>query len=230
MAGLIEDRPGRGGNGSPDGLVPRPEIQVRRTEFDGITYEAPTWDQMGVYSFALARQMLEAGQSFDRIVALARGGWTWSRHIIDALQVPEVSSIRIVSYTGINEAKKPRIVQPLTDSIEGERVLLLDEVVDSGETFEVAMEHLWEKNPLDVKTAALSYKPRSIIKPDFFAFETDAWVAFPHEPREFVRACINRWKPTGLSIDATRDRLIEIGIDPREAEYYLHKEWATQGK
>jgi len=225
MAGLVEDISGRSGVASPDGRFPRAN-ELRRTEFDGIAYVCPTWDQMGAYSFALARQIIESGQSFDRIVALARGGWTWSRYLVDALQVPELSSMRIISYTGVNESRKPKIVQPLRDRIRGERVLLLDEVADSGDTLEVALGNLRKKKPQTIQTATLCSKPRSKIRPDYSAFETDAWVAFPHEPREFVQDCVKKWKPAGLSIDEVRDRMITIGIDPGEANFYLKLSWS----
>ncbi len=220
MAGP-EDISGRQGVGSPDGLAPHARPQLKETEYDGISYVCPTWDQMGTYNFALARQIIESGQSFDRIVALARGGWTWARDLADALKIPELSSVRIISYTGVNESREPKIVQPLTDPIGGERVLLFDEVIDSGRTVIKAQKYLKEMGAEEIQTAALCYKPRSIVRPDFFAFSTDAWVVFPHEIREFVETSADKWRSAGVSMGEAKDRLITIGVPSDQAEFYM---------
>src|ERR1022692_2777070 len=112
MAGA-EDRLGAQSVRSPDGLPPHANIQLKETRYGEISYVCPTWDQMGKYNFNLSKQIIESGQSFDRLIALARGGWTWARDLADALQIPELSSVRIISYAGVNESEEPRIAQPL---------------------------------------------------------------------------------------------------------------------
>ena len=75
----------------------------------------------------------------------------------------------------------------------------------------------------DLKTASLCYKPRSVIKPDFFAFTTSAWVVFPHEIREFVEASANKWKSAGISESEIRKRLDNLGIPDEQVKYFLDK-------
>jgi len=220
MAGA-ESEIGRQGDRFPDASIPRIESQIKRTEFDGTTYEAPTYDQMGKLNFRLARQIIESGQSFDRIIALARGGWTWATDLGGGLEIPEFSSIRYKSYTGIDESGEPRLIQPLTDSIHGERILLFDEVIDSGKTIIAAKNYLGTMGPTSIETASLCYKPRSEVKPDFYAFESNAWVVFPHEIREFVKDSVKKWKPLELSNDEIFDRLVTIGVPYDQAKFYL---------
>jgi hypothetical protein len=196
------------------------EINLKKTKFDGISYICPTWDQMGRYNFALAKQIIASGQKFDRIVALARGGWTWARDLADGLKIPEISSVRIKSYIGVNENAEPRITQPLTDSICGEKILLFDEVIDSGTTIKKAQEYLRIMGAKNIQTAALCYKPRAMSKPDFFAFSTETWVVFPHEIREFVEGATTKWKTKKLSIGEIKQRLITIGIPHEQVEFY----------
>lgn len=199
---------------------PHTKFQLKETKYDGISYVCPMWDQMGVFNFDLARQIIQSGQSFDRLVALARGGWTWARDLADALKISELSSMRIKSYTGVNESGEPRITQPLTDSISGEDILLFDEVIDSGATIGKAQEYLKVMGAKSIQTAALCYKPRSEIKPDYFAFSTEAWVVFPHEFREFTEDFTNKWRSKGESIGEIKNRLITIGIPPSQVEFY----------
>lgn len=129
--------------------------------------------------------------------------------------------MRIKSYTGVNESGEPKITQPLTDSISGENILLFDEVIDSGVTVGKAQEYLRIMGARNIQTAALCYKPRSEIKPDYFAFSTEAWVVFPHEIREFTEDSTNKWKSAGVSIEEIKNRLITIGIPPAQVEFYL---------
>lgn len=209
---------------SKEGSIPTPDTRLllRETLFDGISYVCPSWEQMGTFNFELARQIIQSGQSFDRLVALARGGWTWARDLADALKIPELSSFRIKTYSGVNDFGEPNIVQPLTDPIVGQRILLYDEVIDSGTTIERALEYLKIMGARTIQVAALCCKPRSEVRPDFYAFSTDAWVVFPHEIREFVDESAVRWKEAGIPDRDIRDRLVTIGIPPEQAIFYLN--------
>lgn len=220
MAGARSES-SRQGVETPNASIPRIENQIKRTEYNGQVYEAPTYDQMGKLNFRLTKQIIESGQSFDRIIALARGAWTWATDLGGGLEIPEFSSIRYKSYTGIGESGKPRLVQPLTDSIYGEKILLFDEVIDSGKTIIEAKNYLGTMGPASIETAALCYKPRSEVKPDFYAFESNAWVVFPHEIREFVQDSVKKWKQLELSSDEIFDRLVTIGVPHEQARFYL---------
>jgi len=215
---------------SPDGLHPATDIVLKEIEFDGETFVCPTWEQMGEYTFDLARQIIESGQSFDRVVALAKGGWTWARTLLDYLQIDELSSMRIKRYIGINEAEEPVITQPLADAIGGESILLFDEVIDSGKTIDKGLEILKAMGAKNVRTAGLCYKPRSSVVPDFFAFSSSAWVVFPHEVREFVEGSARKWRlgseeegRPGISDIEILDRLITIGLPRNQVEFFLHR-------
>lgn len=221
-----ERNPGQSSQ-TPDGSFTPVEIVLRETELDGIVYVAPTWEQMGEYTFELQKKIISSGQSFDRIVALAKGGLTWARTLTDWLDIDPLSSVRLKSYSGVGKANEPEITQPLADPIAGERVLLFDEVIDSGETIKKAQEYLRVMGAKSVKTAALCYKPRSIVVPDYHAFETDAWVVFPHEIREFIEESAMKWGKSGLSIDQVKSRLIEVGIPPRQIDFVVDRFWSS---
>jgi uncharacterized protein len=207
------------GNTPKDIFAPVP-FQLKETVFDDICYVCPNWEQMGKYNFGLAKQIINSELSFDRIVALARGGWTWTRDLADALNIPDLSSVRIKSYSNVNESSEAIIVQPLADPINGQRILLFDEVIDSGHTFVKALRYLKEMGAKDIQTAALCYKPRSVYKPNFYAFKTDAWVVFPHEIREFIEISTQKWRSKGLSTEMIKDRLITIGIPVEQVDFY----------
>lgn len=204
-------------------ILDHPPVLLRENEYDGVFYVSPTWEQMGEYTFRLAKEILDSGEKFDRVVALAKGGWTWARTLMDYLGIDEISSVRFKSYQGINESIEPQLIQPLTDSIHGQKVLLFDEVIDTGETVKRASEYLKIMGGKSIKTASLCYKPHSCITPDYFAFKTTAWVVFPHEIREFIEASTHKWKSTGVKDAEIRKRLDRIGIPDTQVKYFLDK-------
>lgn len=200
-----------------------PSVLLKENQYDGVSYISPTWNQMGEYTFRLAKQILDSGEEFDRVVALAKGGWTWARALVDYLGIDKISSVRFKSYKGVNEASEPQIIQPLTDAISGENILLFDEVIDSGETVKRALEYLRIMGAKSLTTAALCYKPRSCIIPNYFAFKTSAWVVFPHEIREFIEGTSPKWIANGISINEIIKRFDEIGIPDDQVEFFLKK-------
>lgn len=199
------------------------KINLTKIEFDGVSYVSPSWNQMGEFTFHLSQDIIESGEKFDRVVALAKGGWTWARTLVDYIGVDEVSSLRIKSYTGVKESTEPQITQPLADPVLGQNVLLFDEVIDSGKTVRKACEYLKMMGVKKLTTACLCYKPRSIIKPDFYAFKTSAWVVFPHEIREFTELSAHRWRGLGVSENEIRKRLDALEIPDKQVRYFLDK-------
>jgi len=190
---------------------------------DGVNYVCPTWDQMGEFTFLLSKKILKSNIKIDRIVALAKGGWTWARTLIDYLGVSQLSSTRLKSYSGINESSQIKVIQPLSDSVDNESVLIFDDVVDSGETITRAKEYLSLLGAKKVYTASLCYKPRSKFIPDFSAFTTTSWVVFPHEYREFISQVQQQWSSKNVSLAEIKVRLKNIGLPQNQINFFLSK-------
>ena len=137
---------------------------LREFSCDGVNYVCPSWDQMGDYTVELAKKIIDSGDKFDRVVALAKGGWTWSRTLVDFLNIDKLSSTRLKSYDGIKQSNRVKIPHPLSDPIDGEKILIFDEVIDSGETIIKAREYVELLGAQEVAVATLCYKPKSKVK------------------------------------------------------------------
>jgi uncharacterized protein len=184
-------------------------------------YICPNWDELGHEVFTLSQRILDSGLKFDRVVALAKGGLTFSRTIVDYLAMKELSSIQIEFYTGIGEINKtPVIIQSLPISIRNERILIFDEVVDSGESMKMAMQYLQYHGCKEVHTATIALKPWSTFNVDFFAFDTDAWILFPHENRESIQLLQKMWQKKGDSEAQIVKQLIQTGLPKDEVEFF----------
>ena len=194
----------------------------KQTIVDDVSHVCPTWNEMGEMVFLLAQEIIKSGKKFDRLVALAKGGWTWSRTLVDYLEIENISSTRIKSYTGgINSNGEVKIIQPLTDRVDGERILLFDDVVDSGNTLVKAKEYLEFLGAKEVTTATLCFKPRSCFCPDYYAFSTASWVVFPHEFHEFIKLSFKKWSAEGVSKKEMKSRFKKIGLPMNQVDYFL---------
>ena len=120
----------------------------------------------------------------DVIIALARGGWFAGRVLCDFLGLDDLSSLKIEHYVGSTaiDTGEPYIRYPLSDKvIGGKKVLIVDDIVDTGESMLSAKAYVENRNPIEVRTASLQYMGSSKIDPDYVGerLEDWAWIVYP---------------------------------------------------
>ncbi len=192
---------------------------------DKIKYIAPNWEETGQLTFKIASQIINSGFKAERLIALAKGGWTWSRALADYLSISKASSFELKFYTGIDQkSQTPVIVQSLPISVQGEKIILFDDVSDSGETLKVAKKYLKMCGAREIRTATLFYKPWSMIEPDFWGAKTKAWVIFPHEVREAIREIGRRWLKNKVSEKEIINRFLKIGLPKSQVKFFVIKD------
>ena len=121
----------------------------------------------------------------DVLVGISRGGLIPVRLLSDILENNYVYVIRISFYAKAGTTfKEPYLVQELPCRLDGKRVLLVDDVADSGRSLVEAISHLRSKGAVEIRTAVLHYKAKSIYKPDFFVKEEISWLVYPWEAHE----------------------------------------------
>ena len=178
-------------------------------------YEVPSWDYIYELCVQLADQIRRSRYKPDLIVAVARGGWVPGRLLSDLLENTYVASIKVEHYIDIYKTQeKPEITQTLPVDIKGKKVLIVDDVADSGYSIKIAKEYLLKQGAKVVKVAAIYYKPWSVVTPDFYARETDAWICFPHETFESIKKIYERLRKKGKSKKEIEKQLLDIGIKP----------------
>lgn len=187
------------------------------------TYEYLSWDSLGKEIFSLAKQICVSNMEFDRVIALAKGGLTFSRSLVDYLHIKEISSIQIEFYTGIGTSNKtPVITQSLPVSIRNENILIFDDIIDKGETMRLATEYLQYHGAKKLTTCALFRKPWANFTADFVARQTDAWIIFPNESRETIQLLSEMWQEKGDAAEKIHKQLLEIGFPKDEVEFFLN--------
>lgn len=174
--------------------------------------ELITWERFHALARQLAFGIRLAPFHPDLIVAIGRGGYMPARIISDYLDVFDLTDIKIEHYHGAQRERRARIRYPLAAQVAGKRVLLVDDVSDTGDTFEVALRHLRESGePAELKTAVLHHKLVATFTPDFYAevVREWRWITYPWAVMEDLRSLLRDMAPPPESIDEFARRLRE---------------------
>lgn len=143
--------------------------------------EILTWEGFGVAQRELAQTIADDGYEPEIIIAVARGGLVAAGALSYALGVKLSDAINVEFYTDVHTTlPDPILLEPMLDvaSISGRKLLVVDDVADSGRTMKLVLEILREQGA-EVRSAVLYEKSVSVVKPDYTWRHTDEWVVFP---------------------------------------------------
>ena len=140
-----------------------------------------TWDELDRLVGILAQRL--AGRSFDVLLAITRGGMVPAGMLAYRLGLRDILVAAVEYYDERGQpGPHPTFFQfPADPLLRGKRVLVVDEVWDSGTTIHAVTERVRQAGG-EPTTAVLHYKPeRSVVpgRPDLHAVETDRWVVYP---------------------------------------------------
>ncbi len=190
-------------------------------------YEVPTWSQ--IYDMLLRQARKIRGDHYqpDVVVGIARGGLVPSCVIADLLQTPELTSVTIESYVDIAQsAAQPTLKRCLQTDVAGKRVLLVDDISDSGKTLQLAKKHLQDSGAQQIKTATLYSKPDTATTPDYFEKQTCRWIVFPWEAKETLTR-LSRHSEGKRAMAKEITRLVHSGFPKALAEKLLKDDGAN---
>ncbi len=145
------------------------------------------WDVLEDYCELVASKMCDDGYAPDCVIALSRGGLVPGRILVDILGIRTLSVMGLTHYFGMGKReKKPKVTQDLGPDLglAGKKVLLVDDVADSGKTLEFVKKLLVSRGAKTVRVATIHYKPSSTFEPDYYAAVSDSWIVYPWEKRE----------------------------------------------
>jgi len=139
-----------------------------------------TWQSYHRHISALGRKIKRSGFRPDVIVCISRGGLPVGLMLSECLKKP-LAVITVQSYKGTRRGKlkfDTRISS--VEPIKG-KILLADDLVDSGTTMRVTKRYLQKRGK--VKTAVMFRKECSTFKPDYFVkwMPRDKWIFFPYD-------------------------------------------------
>lgn len=155
------------------------------------------WRELIKLTYDLAFKVVNSGYKPDIIVGISRWGLIPALLLSDALNINDISLIRIQHWSHGLAGSVLKVQEPIEINVKGRNVLIVDEVADTGLTLKVATETLKSLEANKIKTAVLYLKPRSTFKPDYYGvmMETNAWIIYPwsifEELSDVLNACNN---------------------------------------
>ncbi len=152
------------------------------------------WDDYNRLVERLALRIHESGWTFDKIVCLARGGMRVGDIISRIYDVPlgilATSSYREAAGTQQGQLDIAQFITITRGTLEG-RVLMVDDMVDTGLTFNRVRAHLLAQFPAitELRTAVLWWKGHSRATPDYYVDQlpTNPWIHQPFEDYDSIR-------------------------------------------
>jgi|TARA_X000000368_G_C22850196_1_gene631785 hypoxanthine phosphoribosyltransferase len=166
-------------------------------------------------SFKLASKILASGFKPTFIVGIWRGGAPIGIAVQELFEFCGVSTnhiaIRTASYSAIDQQCREVEVHGLEYLVKhlksSDQLLIVDDVHDSGLSIAEVIKQLQlacaDNIPATIKIATPYFKPaniKSATRPDFYLYETDKWLVFPHEIQDLSRQELLQYKPELASI------------------------------
>ncbi len=192
-----------------------------------------SWEEIVDWAWNLARIIKESGYKPDVIVALARGGYVPGRLLCDFLDVENLLSIQSQHWTEAAKAEEKAIIKfPYVVDLSQYRVLVVDDIVDTGDTLRLARDYIAENwKPAELRTAALQWiSPVAKFKPDYYYIEVKDWTWFQYpwtrleDTYQFIKRMISETYKEKGKREWTYDEIVSAfkewyGIDVGERYY-----------
>jgi uncharacterized protein len=154
-----------------------------------------SWDEYNTLVERLALQIHESGWRFNQVICIARGGLRVGDVLSRIYELP-LAILSTNSYSAEGGTVRGQLIMAehmtMTAPRLGDRVLLVDDMVDSGHTLDAVHKELPQRFPhiTDIRTAVVWYKACSVFKPDYFVshLPDNPWIHQPFEVYDTLRA------------------------------------------
>jgi len=117
-------------------------------------------------------------EEFDAIVAISRGGVTFGHFLSQRINQRNLYIINSIHYDDQQKLDTIEIFNT-PDLRDFKKIVVVDDIVDSGETINAVIKHLQnEFNHLEIKSASIFYKKSASHRPNYWLHEANDWIDF----------------------------------------------------
>jgi len=183
------------------------------------------WNTYHSDVFELAKKITFSGKKFDLLIGISRGGLTLSHILSDFIDLP-ITTFTISSYHDLQQDTVPKIILKLGEKLHNKRILLVDDISDSGKTFIRGTTYLQSVGAESIHTASLFVKHHTEFTPTYsvHSIESETWLIFPYERRETIQSLIRRFSKEGMSYEQIVHELKTLKIEDHFISYYFPKD------
>lgn len=163
--------------------------------------DMPSWRRVVRDSKTLSNLIKTSGYDPNIVVAVCRGGVVPARLMCDFLHIKDLTTIKVEHWGMVATPTEKAVIKfPLYVDIKDKRVLLVDDITDTGDTLRVSLEHLKTFEPKEIRTAVLIHKIISAFLPDYYVRKITQWrwVIFPWHIWEDLTVLIKNMKAIGI--------------------------------
>ncbi|MBX8631965.1 MAG: phosphoribosyltransferase [Thermoplasmata archaeon] len=183
------------------------------------------WKDIAAWCSTLGEKIVSSDFRPDVIVGMARGGWVPSRILCDELVVRGLISVK-TQHWGITATRDGRAVlsSNISEDISGCRVLVVDDITDTGESIKLAFDHVRSQGALETRTATMLHINHSNFVPDYYAEEISSdrwtWFVFPwnyyEDMAKFITDIVSEKPSTVAEIRAGLESNNSIRLNERQ--------------
>ena len=147
-----------------------------------VTYEGLTFEPY-ITQAEIAARVKELGKDIVRdcagktplFVCVLNGAFPFASDLFRAAEDidAEITFIRLKSYEGTSSAGSVKQVLGLHENLKGRTVIVVEDIVDTGNTIHRLIKDLEQQEPAEIKVATLLFKPEALVrpvKPDYVGF------------------------------------------------------------
>ncbi len=173
-----------------------------------------SWGEVDAWAETLSGKIRRRHRTYDTLVGLTRGGWVPARLLSDRLGVKRIVSLR-AQHWGVTATPSgsAEITEELSGPVANERVLVVDDITDTGESLRLATDHVRAQGPAQLDSAAFLHIGHSGFRPDFYAERIPkrswVWVIFPWNYWEDLRTLAARAAESDPRLAKVVERLRE---------------------
>jgi xanthine phosphoribosyltransferase len=173
-----------------------------------------SWKDIEDWTKGIMKMIIADDYNPDIIVGIARGGLVPARMVADYLFKKDLLSIK-TEHWGVTATMDGKAVlkEKLNYDVSGKKVLIVDDITDTGESMRLSYNYIKSLNPAELKTTSMLYVNGSSYTPDYYgkglSKEEWAWFVFPWNVYEDTYNLSKKFMDTPVDVNTLKEKLRE---------------------